>query len=177
VPVPNLAQFFFLDYVLSGSTLRSFVRARHHYGANPSRGGSDPAFVPVAFDLRTKGSLSGRTVGLRRWLSWDETANRPRWPHELLCQVMGASQKGGGDLSDEDRSSSRVFVSMPYRDGHTYRLRWFGLVPPDRVLPDGQLLTVDVLADEIREYMRQLFDEAQPSCVTLGRELLEEARQ
>lgn len=172
VSLPSLDHFFLLDYELDRKALSHFIGAKHSIGES-TLDPQNPEYVPIAFDLRTKGDWESRTVGLRRWLEEDPAADNPRWPHDLLCQVMGASAQGGGKLTEEERQGSRIFVSMPYGDGETYRLRWFGFVPPGQDLSDDEPLTVESLIDEIQAYMDQLFEDATLTRTETGSGMLE----
>ena len=80
---------------------------------------------------------------------------------------MGVSKKKGEPQNDEDRSSSSLNFSMPYRVNEgSYRLRIFGFAPPDA-------LTADDLTNLSQEYMHYAFGKScNPRSVISGKEFL-----
>lgn len=101
------------------------------------------SYLPCAFDLRYKGNMiAGKQLGFRQWLI------RKGWRRDEIRKLMGETKA----RRDEDRSASRIFFSMPWRDHtETYNLRVFGFVPP--------ALDFDNVNGCIREYLDELFGE------------------
>jgi CRISPR-associated protein Cmr1 len=154
----NLKNFICMEYDLETSSLAVFMNKHNHLGAKSKI--DEVRYLPCSFDLRFKG---GKSFGMRSWL--EDTKN---WDHDSVNELMGVSKKKGEPQNDEDRSSSSIYFSMPYRVNEgSYRLRIFGFAPPDA-------LTADDLANLSKEYMHYAFGKiCNPKFVISGKEILE----
>lgn len=156
----NLENFINLEYDLETSSLAVFMNKRNHLGAESKI--DEIRYLPCSFDLRYKAFNNGKSFGMRSWL--EDIKN---WDHNSVNKLMGVSKKKGEPQNDEDRSSSSLNFSMPYRINEGfYRLRIFGFAPPNA-------LTANELANLSQEYMHYAFGKScNPRFVISGKEIL-----
>ncbi len=157
----NLKNFICMEYDLETSSLAVFMKKGNHFGAESKI--DEVRYLPCSFDLRYKAFKGGKSFGMRNWL--EDTKN---WDHDSVNKLMGVSKKKGEPQNDEDRSSSSINFSMPYRVNEgSYRLRIFGFAPPDT-------LTAENLVNLGKEYMHYAFGKVcNPKFVISGKEILE----
>ena len=157
----NLKNFVSLDYDLKRDSLEKFMREDSHIGNKANI--QEDKYIPCAFDIRYKGKGN---FGMRNWLE-----NKKNWEHKNVNILMGVSQKKRENLTDKDRTASRLYFGMPYKLGNdNYRLRIFGFAPPD-------ILTPYHLEHLCEKYMNYAFPENYTNLVhaTLGNKIIEDA--
>jgi len=155
----NLDNFVSLDYDLTNNSLKKFMQKNSHIGNNANI--QEDRYIPCSFDLRYKGSGN---FGMRRWLE----NTKKKWDHNKINILMGVSEKEGENITDKDRSSSRLCFGMPYNlYNNNYRLRIFGFAPPNILKPKD----LKTLCDE---YMHHAFlpDQSNLVRVTVGNDII-----
>lgn len=171
----RLDRAIFLSLDVPRADLQSFVDSKSHYGPHSSSG--EAGYLPCAFDLRYRGRLrvkgQERDIGFRRWLENRLFGAGPtKVQRKDLDPLLGAADRKGYPISDDERQSSRVFFGMPVLKkgtaGNTYSLRIVGF------LPDGfaYCKSVDDLAKLIRDYVSAALPGARETASTTGQEIV-----
>ncbi len=164
-----------VSFDIPRAALQPFLGQSTHYGPPGTRG--EIAYLPCAFDLRYRGRLrvSGQwqDIGFRCWLENELFGPNPtKLQKKELDPLLGAADRKGYPISDDDRQSSRVFFGMPVsregKAGNTYLLRIVGF------LPDGLAYckSVDDLAKLIRDYVSAALPGARETAFTTGQQIV-----
>ncbi len=164
-----------VSFDIPKATLQPFLNQGNHYGPPSNR---DVAmYLPCAFDLRYRGRLPAkgqpRDIGFRRWLENRLFGARPtKAQKKELDPLLGAADRKGYPISDDERQFSRIFFGMPVlkegTSGNSYSLRITGF------LPDGfaHCKSVDDLAKFIRDYVSAALPGAHETASTTGQEIV-----
>ncbi len=171
----RLDRAIFLSFDVPRTDLRSFLCSKSHYG--PPSTSRETAYLPCAFDLRYRVRLQvkgqSRDIGLRRWLENRRFGAGPtKAQKKELDPLLGAADRKGYPISDDERQSSRVFFGMPVlKEGtaeNTYSLRIVAF------LPDGLAYckSVDELAKLIRDYVSATLPGAHETALATGRKIV-----
>jgi CRISPR-associated protein Cmr1 len=172
----NLANFFHQEYRLLDNIVYRFTKTEAHLGSEDQE--DETAYLPCAFDLRYKGSDEAYSnLGLRRWLRREKGWEESNDPNRLgkLDKLMGPRSQWEVSgrkhfVSDELRTSSRVYFSMPFETEEGYHVFLFGFAPPG-------VITVDKLTDLCNEYMKEMLNAPLVGETILGRDLIASYKQ
>jgi CRISPR-associated protein Cmr1 len=150
---PNLEDFFCVSCLLPNTIYRDIQVGKSNHVTS---------YLSSAFDIRYKGN-ERTLIGFRRYLD-GKNPNGLGWSHESLNAFLGASKrKDDRAIRDDERSGSRIFVSMPYRidDSNNYRLRMYGFALPNLTIPGGTLTVtkgIDICKDYLEKMQATLID-------------------
>ncbi len=176
--LPNLNQAVFLTYSIPFQDLKTkgFFKGEYHYGSYNKK---ERRYIPCSFDLRYKGKGN---LGFRTWLEKDTFGQRPsREQRKKLDPLLGAVDRKGYPLKEDERQSSRVIFGMPVKTNNdeTYHLRIIAFFPPGLSVPlsDGSALNdVTELHTKISSYIKDIFPTSELLFTKFGGDIVKEIK-
>ncbi len=170
--LPNLNQAVFLAYDIPFQDLKEILKDKYHYGADNKK--DERRYIPCSFDLRYKGNGS---LGFRVWLEKELFGYKPnKEQKKKLDPLLGAVDRKGYPILDEDRQASRVFFGMPVQTEdkkELYSLRVVGFLPSDFSCFNN----VTDLHEMLSEYIKTVFPNSKLSGSRLGQDIVANIKQ